>query len=214
MKLSWCNTSMGTQIIPSMHEIWSISSNARYKRSSLEIVDQMQTSKYVSRFEPLLYVPAFTQKDFHYVHTGPPTEGTSTEEFAITKLEYTITLSNTTTFTQEARYKAKTQSPLHKRERHKAKLQSPLHKRDKAQSESTTTITSTQEGWTQTQSKKEITILVITIDHKQHLVITIDHKQIFLTKQDPIDRIRYDTQVWGVWKKTTKKILEKNTRMK
>ena len=29
----------------------------------------MQTQEYVSRFEPLLYVPAFSQKDFHYVHT-------------------------------------------------------------------------------------------------------------------------------------------------
>ena len=28
-----------------------------------------------------LYVPAFTQKDFHYiVHTGLPTQGTSTED--------------------------------------------------------------------------------------------------------------------------------------
>ena len=31
----------------------------------------------------MLYVPAFTQKDFQ---TGPPIKGTSTEEFAITKL--------------------------------------------------------------------------------------------------------------------------------
>ena len=35
----------------------------------LEIVNQTKTLRYVSRFEPLLYVPAFTQKDFHYVHT-------------------------------------------------------------------------------------------------------------------------------------------------
>ena len=52
----------------------------------LEIVDQTQTPKYVSRFELLLYVPAFTQKDFHYVHTGAPTQETSTEEFVTTKL--------------------------------------------------------------------------------------------------------------------------------
>ena len=45
-------------------------------------------------------------------------------------LEYTTPLSNTTTSTQEAR--------------HKAKQQSPLHKRDKALSQ--TTITSTQRG--------------------------------------------------------------------
>ena len=52
----------------------------------LEIVDQTQTPRYISRFEPLFYVPAFTQKDFHYIHTGPPTQGTSTEKFANTNL--------------------------------------------------------------------------------------------------------------------------------
>ena len=35
------------------------------ERESLEIVDQSQTPRYVSRFESLLYVLAFTQKDFH-----------------------------------------------------------------------------------------------------------------------------------------------------
>ena len=47
--------------------------------------------------------------------------------------------------------------------RHKAKPQCQLllHKRDK----------------TQSQSKEEITNLVITIDHKQHLVITIDYER-------------------------------------
>jgi len=50
-------------------------------RERVEIVDQSLTTKYVSRFEPLLYVPAFTQKDFHYiVHTGLLTQGTSTED--------------------------------------------------------------------------------------------------------------------------------------
>jgi len=36
---------------------------------------QMQTRGYVLRFEPLLYIPTFTQKDFHYVHTRPSTKG-------------------------------------------------------------------------------------------------------------------------------------------
>ena len=54
------------------------------KRKSLNIVDQSQTLRYVSRFEPLLYVPAFTLEDFHYVHTGLPTQGTSTEDLANT----------------------------------------------------------------------------------------------------------------------------------
>ena len=53
------------------------------ERKNLEIVDQMQTPRYVLRFEPLLYVFAFTQKDFHYVHTGPPTKGTFTEELQL-----------------------------------------------------------------------------------------------------------------------------------
>ena len=73
-----------------------------------ERVDQSQTQRYVLRFEPLLYVPTFTQKDFYYVHIGPPTKGTSTEESIITNLEYTTSLSNTTTSTQEVRHKAKT----------------------------------------------------------------------------------------------------------
>jgi len=62
-------------------------------------VDQMQTPRYVSSFEPLLYVPTFTQKDFYYVYTGPPTKKTSTEKFTITNLEYTTPLSNTTVST-------------------------------------------------------------------------------------------------------------------
>ena len=86
-------------------------------------------TRYVSRFEPLLYVPAFTQKDFHYIHTGPPTQGTSTEEFAITNLEYTTPLSNVTTSTQEVRHKAKTQPqiPPHKTDSYIPKAQPPLH---------------------------------------------------------------------------------------
>ena len=60
-------------------------------------MDQSQTIRYVVRFESLLYVPAFTQKDFYYnIHTGLPTQGTSTEDLGNTNLEY-ITLSQTTT---------------------------------------------------------------------------------------------------------------------
>ena len=76
----------------------------------------MQTTRYVSRFEPLLYVPAFTQKNFHYVHTGPSTKGPPLGIYNST-LEYTTPFSNT--------------------------------------------ITSTQEGYAQSQSKEKITILVI-----------------------------------------------------
>ena len=81
------------------------------ERESLEIVDQSQTQRYVSRFEPLLYIPAFTQKDFHYiVHTGLPTQGTSTEDLGNTNLEYTTSLSNNNLY---RRGKAQQQSPLY-----------------------------------------------------------------------------------------------------
>jgi len=74
-------------------------------RESLEIVDQSQTPRYVSRFDPLLYVLAFTQKDFHYIgHTGLPTQGTSIEDLGNTIMEYTTPLSKTTTSTQEVRH--------------------------------------------------------------------------------------------------------------
>jgi len=54
------------------------------REMSLELVDQTQKPIYVSRFEPLLYVPAFTQKDFQYVHTGPSTKGPSPRNYNIT----------------------------------------------------------------------------------------------------------------------------------
>ena len=38
-------------------------------------MDQTQTQRFVSRFEVLLYVPAFIQNEFHYIHTGPSTKG-------------------------------------------------------------------------------------------------------------------------------------------
>ena len=48
--------------------------NARYKRELREKI-QTQTQEYILRFEPLLYIPTFTQNDFHYVHTRPSTKG-------------------------------------------------------------------------------------------------------------------------------------------
>ena len=55
----------------------SNNNNTRYKENR-ELRDreiQTQTQGYVSRFEPLLYVPAFIQKDFHYVHTESSIKG-------------------------------------------------------------------------------------------------------------------------------------------
>ena len=71
----------------------------------------MQTTRYVSRFEPLLYVPAFTQKDFHYnIHTGLPTQGTSTKDLGNTNLEYTTLLSNNNNLNTRGKAQSHTRS--------------------------------------------------------------------------------------------------------
>ena len=101
-------------------------------------MDQTQTVRYVSRFELLLYVPAFTQKDFHYVHIGPSIKGPSTRNYNFTlgvhysslKHDYLYTRGISTKpkhnhlYTRGIRHKAKaqSQSPLHKRDRHKSKV--------------------------------------------------------------------------------------------
>ena len=69
----------------------------------------MQTQGYVSRFEPLFYVPAFAHKDFCYVHTKPSTKGPPLRNYN-SNWEYTAPFSNTITFTQEGRHKAKEKS--------------------------------------------------------------------------------------------------------
>ena len=84
----------------------------RERERELEIVDQSQTQRYFSRFEPLLYVPAFTQKDFHYIHTGPPIQGTSTEELQLN--------------TWSTQLHSPIQPPLHKRQGTKSKQRKSL----------------------------------------------------------------------------------------
>ena len=68
-------------------------SDARYKRELREKI-QTQTWRYISMIELLLYVPAFTQKDFHYAtHDLPQRDlywGITTQH-----REYTTPLSNT-----------------------------------------------------------------------------------------------------------------------
>jgi len=75
MKLSWFNTSVGT------HKLYLAYKYVQYKAiqdiREIELRDSGSNAnnKICSRFKPLLYVPAFTQKDFHYVHIGPSTKG-------------------------------------------------------------------------------------------------------------------------------------------
>ena len=103
-------------------------------------MDQTQTIRYVSRFEPLLYIPAFTQKDFHYVHTGPSTKGPLLRNYnSILRVHYSslkhnqlytrgigIKLKHKHLYTRGTRHNAKSQSPLHKRDKHKAKKKKRL----------------------------------------------------------------------------------------
>ena len=113
MKLSWFNTSEAHKQYQAYIWYEQYDMDAMHNiRESLEIVDQSQTQRYVSWLEPLLYVPAFTQKDFHYnVHTGLPTQGTSTEKFGNYKLGVlNSSLQQNNLYT---RGKAQQQSPLH-----------------------------------------------------------------------------------------------------
>ena len=75
MKLSWFNTSVGTHKLYLAYEYVQYKVMQDIREKNWEIVDQTQTTRYASRFEVLLYVPAFTQKIFYYVHTVPSTKG-------------------------------------------------------------------------------------------------------------------------------------------
>ena len=75
-------------------------------------MDQSQTPTYVSRFESLLYIPAFTQKDFHYTSTQDvPHREPPLRIWVNTTLEYTTPLSNNNNL--YTRGKPQQQSPLH-----------------------------------------------------------------------------------------------------
>ena len=135
-----------------------------------------------------LYVPAFTQKDFHYiVHTGLPTQGTSLRIWA-------NTTSSTPLLSQQiqplTRGKAQqTQSPLHLEGCHLAKQISTSHLRDKAQSYNSTSSLSGNTTFTITSHQRDLNTITshqrdITKNGRlQHLVVTKTTNQFFLTKQ-------------------------------
>ena len=60
----------------------------------------MQTSRYVPRFESLIYILAFTQKDFHYIHIGPSTKGPPLKNYNSTLGVHNASLKHKTS-TQE-----------------------------------------------------------------------------------------------------------------
>ena len=95
------NTSVGT------HKLYLVYEYEQYKAKQdireIELRDSRSNANTKIYFEvratalrPRLHIEGFPLRPL-----GPHTKGTSTEKFAITKLEYTTPLSNTTTSTQE-----------------------------------------------------------------------------------------------------------------
>ena len=70
-------------------------------------MDQTQTTRYVSRFGPLLYVPAFTQKDFYYVHIEPSANGPSPRNYNSTLGVHYSSLKHNHLYTREIGTKPK-----------------------------------------------------------------------------------------------------------
>ena len=126
-----------------------------------------------------LYVPAFTQKDFHYLCPHrTPTQGISTKDLGqYNNREYTTPLFTNTTSTLEARHKATNNTIYH------------FTKRD---TNTTSTISLSLEGYPQSPFTRGITQI------KEGLQLSgfHNHKLIFPQNRDPIDRIaRYDSSV-------------------
>ena len=92
-----------------MYMIWQYESmhNVRERESKRKWIKHKHKDMFRGS-STQLYVPAFTQKDFHkLVYTGLPTQGTSTEDLGQYNRKYTTPLSITT-------------QPLHLEARHKA----------------------------------------------------------------------------------------------
>ena len=70
-------------------------------------MDQTQTTRYVSSYEPLLYVPAFTQKDFHYDHKRPSTKGPSPTNYNSTLRVHYFSLNHNYLYTRRIGTKPK-----------------------------------------------------------------------------------------------------------
>jgi len=58
---------------------------------------ETHTQEYILRFKPSLYVLAFTQKDFHYIHQGPSTKGHPSRNYNLQTKSTQLQLSHTST---------------------------------------------------------------------------------------------------------------------
>ena len=89
-------------------------------------MDQTQTPRFVLRFEPLLYVPAFTQKDFYYVHTGPFTKRPPLRNYNTTLGVYYSSLKHNHFYTRGIGTKTNHNHLYTRGIRHKAKVKKKL----------------------------------------------------------------------------------------
>ena len=79
---------------------------------------QTQTRGYVSRFEPLLYVSAFTQKDFHYIHARPSTKGPLPRNYNSTLRVHNSSLNTIISIQEGAQSKERNTLGDHKDHKH------------------------------------------------------------------------------------------------
>ena len=75
--------------------------------------------------------PAFTQKDFYYVHTRPSIKGPSPRNYNSTLGVHYSSLNHNHLYTRGIGTKPKLNHLYTRGTMHKAKPQSPLHKRDR-----------------------------------------------------------------------------------
>ena len=162
-------------------------------------------TKIYFEFEPLLYIPAFSQKNFHYiVHTGLPTQGTSAEDLGNINREYTTPLSITnTTSTLRGQAQSHTNTTSHKRGRHLANKSITSHLRDSNtnstshQRELNTISTSHQREPTTTPIINLYTRGISQIRRIYNQVVYLNHKQLlFPQNKDPNRQDRMIAQVW------------------
>ena len=107
MKHSWFNTDVGT------HKLYLANGYVQYKAMQdireIELRDSGSNAnnKICLSFEPLLYVPAFTQKDFHYVHTEPSTKRPPLRNYNSTLRVHNSSLKHNLLYTREKGTKSK-----------------------------------------------------------------------------------------------------------
>ena len=132
-------------------------------------MDQSQTQSYVSRFEPLLYVPTFTRRIFTITSTQDFSHRKPPLRIWVIQTWSTQLLSQKTTSTQKVRHKLTQDQPFNRVIDTKPKLQPqlPLH----------------LEGYQHNLHNHLYSRGILKAKKRlQHLVVSTNHKPIFSPK--------------------------------